>query len=62
MARGRYLSFEEARKLGKLGQFAREHEIPIQEQHPRARERFESVLDAMCQGRPPKSSPEDEKT
>ena len=34
MARGKYLSLEEGRKLGELGQFAKEH--PIEETHPRA--------------------------
>ncbi len=32
MARGRYLSLEEARKSGKLDQFAKEH--PIEDLHP----------------------------
>ena len=43
MARGKYLSLEEARKLGKLKQFAKEH--PAQ-----ADERFEMLLDAMAKG------------
>ncbi len=55
MARGKYLSFDEARRLGKLRQFAREHEIPLSEQHPQARERLEWLLDAVCKDKPPKS-------
>ena len=43
MARGKYLSLEEARKLGKLDQFAKEH--PAQ-----ADERFWPLLDAMAKG------------
>ena len=34
MARGRYLSLEEARKAGQLDQFAKEH--PIDDVHPQA--------------------------
>lgn len=48
MARGHYLSLEEARKLGKLDQFAREHDIPPEEQHPEARGRFQRLLDLAC--------------
>lgn len=43
MGHGKYLSLEEARKLGKLKQFAKEH--PSQ-----ADERFERLLDAMAKG------------
>lgn len=50
MARGQYLSFEEARKSGRLDQFAREHEIPLEDQHPQARARFERLLDLVCRG------------
>ncbi len=53
MARGKYLSLEEARKLGRLDQFARVHNIPPEDQHPRARERFKRLLDAMAHGGPP---------
>ena len=60
MARGKYLSFDEARRLGKLDQFAREHEIPPSGQHPQARERLEWLLDAVCKGKPPRSSEEDD--
>ena len=34
MARGKYLSLEEARKAGQLNQFAKEH--PIEDVHPQA--------------------------
>ena len=34
MARGKYLSLEEARKAGQLEQFAKEH--PIEDVHPQA--------------------------
>ena len=37
MSRGKYLSLEEARKSGKLDQFAKEH--PIEDVHPQARPR-----------------------
>ena len=50
MARGKYLSLEEARKLGKIDQFCKEHPSEAE------RERFEALLDAMCHGNPPKSS------
>ena len=51
MSRGKYLSLEEARKAGKLDQFAKEHPSKAE------RARFEQLLDAMT-----KSSEEDEKT
>lgn len=44
MARGKYLSLEEARKLGKLDQFAKEHPAEADGQ------RFDRLLDAMCRG------------
>ncbi len=53
MARGKYLSLDEARKAGRLEQFAREHQIPLEDQHPRARVRFERLLDLVCQGTKP---------
>ena len=62
MAQGKYLSFEEARKTGKLDRFAREHEIPPEEQHPQARGRFERVLGLMCRGAGPRNSSEDGQT
>ena len=37
MARGKYLSLEEARKAGQLNQFTKEH--PIEDVHPQARPR-----------------------
>ena len=43
MSRGKYLSLEEARKSGKLKQFAKEH--PSQ-----ADERFQKLLEAMAKG------------
>ena len=43
MSRGKYLSLEEARKLGKLDQFAKEH--PAQ-----ADERFWPLLEAASKG------------
>lgn len=41
MARGKYLSLEEARKAGKLDQFAKEHPSKAD------KARFERLLDAM---------------
>jgi len=43
VSRGKYLSLEEARKTGKLKQFAKEH--PSQ-----ADERFPRLLEAMAKG------------
>ena len=51
MSRGKYLSLEEARKAGKLDQFAKEHPSKAE------RARFEHLLDAMT-----KNSEADEKT
>jgi hypothetical protein len=62
MARGKYLSLEEARKLGKLGQFAREHEPSNEERHPQGSARFWGTLDRMARGEKPKSSEGDERT
>ena len=50
MSRGRHLSLDEARKLGKLDQFAREHEIEPEAANPRSR--FDRLLDAMASGKP----------
>ena len=47
MARGKNLSFEEARKSGKLKQFVREH--PSQGDW----DRFHKLLEAMAHGEPP---------
>jgi hypothetical protein len=44
MSRGKYLSFEEARKSGALGRFTKEHPVEAD------RDRFERLLDAMSQG------------
>ncbi len=51
MSRGKYLSLEEARKAGQLGQFAKEH--PIEDVHPQARSRFKRLLEAAvkCKGK-----------
>ena len=56
MARGKYLSLEEARKFGKLDQFAREHEPSPEERHPQGRARFWDTLDRMARGEKPKTS------
>ena len=52
MARGKYLSLEEARKGATKGatidRFCKEH--PIEDAHSRARSRFKGVLDAMAKG------------
>lgn len=48
MARGKYLSLEEARKAGQLDQFAKEH--PIEDVHPQARSRFKRLLEAAAKG------------
>ena len=50
------LSLKEAREQGRLKEFARQHEIPPEKQHPRARERFERLLDLACRGVKPKGS------
>ena len=47
MSRGKYLSLEEARKLGKLDQFAKEH--PIKDVHPQAHPE-PSQAAALCGG------------
>jgi len=44
MSRGKYLSLEEARKIGALDRFAKEHPSVAD------RERFKRLLDAMSQG------------
>ena len=50
MARGKYLSLEEARREGKLARFAKEH--PAQGDA----DRFERLLSAMASGKPPAKS------
>ena len=47
MARGKYLSLEEARKTGQIDRFCKEH--PSKSEGTR----FERLLDAMCRGEPP---------
>lgn len=49
MARGKYLSLEEARKLGKLDQFAKEHPSEGDE------ELWDEVFGAMAKGELPKT-------
>jgi hypothetical protein len=44
MSHGKYLSFEEARKTGKLNRFAKEHPSETD------RVRFLALLDAMSRG------------
>lgn len=50
MARGKYLSLEEARKLGKINQFCKEHPSEGDQ------ELFDRLLDAMAHGGPPAST------
>ncbi len=47
MSRGKYLSLEEARKSGKLRQFAKEHPSKGD------KKLFNRLLDAMAHGDPP---------
>ena len=63
MARGKYLSLEEARRMGRLDRFCKEHPSVGD------RDRFERLMDAMAHGGPPtprrrkpKNSEEDEQT
>jgi len=51
MARGKYLSLEEARKSGKLDQFAKEHPAKGDGKL------FERLLKAMAEGEPPERKP-----
>ena len=46
MARGKYLSLEEARKAGKLDQFAREHPSEGDQKA------LKQLLDKMAEGKP----------
>lgn len=46
MSRGKHLSLEEARKLGKLDQFAKEHEAEGDE------DVFDDALRRIAQGKP----------
>ena len=50
MSRGKYLSLEEARNMGKIARFAKEH--PIEDVHPQARSRFKRLLEAAAKGLP----------
>jgi len=45
MSRGKYLSLEEARKMGKLKQFAKEH--PVEGDG----DKFDQMLEAMAKGK-----------
>ena len=56
MARGKYLSLEEARKTGKLDRFCKEHPSEGDEQQ------WNEAFEAMAKGKPPKSSEEGEQT
>ena len=51
MARGKYLSLEEAREQGRMDAFILQNKIPPEEQHPKARERFEKLLDLAASGK-----------
>jgi len=51
MARNEHLSFEVARKTGRMKEFMRQHEISPKDQHPQARERFEKLLDLAARGK-----------
>ncbi len=55
MARGKYLSLEEARRSGKIERFCKEHPSEAD------RERFEWLLDAVCRGKPAKSQKKSER-
>ena len=50
MARGRYLSLEEARKLGQLDQFARENPATGDA------DAFDRLAKRMAKGRPPRET------
>lgn len=50
MSRGNYLSLEEARKLGKMAQFVREHDI--EPETPNSRGCFDALFGAMASGKP----------
>lgn len=43
------MNLKDAKKRGKLTQFAKEHEI--KDPHPMGKERFDALLDAMSHGR-----------
>ena len=52
MARGKYLSLEEGRKQGRLDRFCKEHPSEGDEKT------FDDLLEAMAEGKPPRSSEE----
>ncbi len=56
MARRKYLSLEEARKMKRLDRFCKEH--PSEGD----KKQFDRLLDAMAKGKPPRSSKEGEQT
>ena len=47
MARGKYLSLEEARRIGQLNRFCKEHPSTGD------REKFDRLFEAMAHGEPP---------
>ena len=47
MARGKYLSLEEARRMGRLDQFCKEHPSTGD------RDKFDRLFEAMAHGEPP---------
>lgn len=51
MSRGKHLSLSEARKLGQVDQFAKEHPAP-----PGDMKKFDKLLGAMANGEPPASA------
>ena len=44
------MNLKEARRLGKLKEFAKEHEV--KDPHPLGKERFDGLMDAMARGKP----------
>ena len=51
------MNLKEALQRGKLKEFAKEHEIKPKDRHPQAKERLDTLMDAMIKGQPQKSSP-----
>lgn len=43
------MNLKDARKLGKLKEFAKEHEV--KDPHPLGKERFDGLMDAMARGK-----------
>ena len=56
MARGKYLSLEEARKAGQITRFCKEHPSKGDEQE------WDELFEAMARGEPLKRPAEDEQT